>query len=269
MKPVSKTAYYCCGVRMQDAESAHPLIGDKYAKTLLGKEGAAYWEEFRQFTIPNAGNTARHYLIDSWVKKELTDHPDATIILIGAGLDSRAYRFNGGRWIEIDEPAIISYKNNILPLSECNNELQRIPIEFEKENLADKLQLYTNRSFVIFIIEGVLMYLSNEQKNQLLSVVTKFFPKHILFCDLMSRRFFEKFGNKIHKKLSEHGATFSDLANEPDRLFLEYGYIKKSQVAIPQAIADLGLLRIPWLIRKLFFGKLISGYSVYHFTYAQ
>ena len=269
MKPVSKTAYYCCGVRMQDAESAHPLIGDKYAKTLLGKEGAAYWEEFKQFTTPNAGNTARHYLIDSWVKKELNDNPDATIILIGAGLDSRAYRFTAGRWIEIDEPAIISYKNNILPLSECNNELQRIPIEFEKEKLADKLQAYTNRPFVIFIIEGVLMYLSNEQKNQMLSVVTRLFPKHILFCDLMNRRFFEKFGNEIHKKLAEHGATFSDLADEPDRLFIEYGYIKKSQIAIPQAIADFGLLRIPWLIRKLVFGKLITGYSVYHFTYGQ
>ena len=199
MKAVSKTAYYCCGVRMQDAESAHPLIGDQYAKRLLGKEGAAYWEEFKQFTWPNASNTARCYLIDSWVKQELNSHPDATIILIGAGLDSRAYRFNAGRWVEIDEPAIISYKNEILPLKECSNELQRIPIEFEKERLADKLQAYVHRSFVIFIIEGVLMYLSNEQKNQLLSVLTALFPKHILFCDLMSRKFYKKFGGKIQK----------------------------------------------------------------------
>ena len=204
MKAVSKTAYYCCGVRMHDAESAHPLIGDKYAKTLLGREGAAYWEEFKQFTMPNAANTARCYLIDSWLKQELNSHPDATIILIGAGLDSRAYRFNAGRWVEIDEPAIISYKNDVLPLKECNNDLQRIPIEFEKERLADKLQAYVNRPFVIFIVEGVLMYLSNEQKNELLSVLTALFPKHILFCDLMSRRFYEKFGNKIQKKLAEH-----------------------------------------------------------------
>lgn len=269
MKAVSKTAYYCCGVRMQDAESAHPLIGDKYAKRLLGKEGAAYWEEFKQLTIPNAGNIARAYLIDSWVKKELNSHPDATIILVGAGLDSRAYRFNAGRWVEIDEPAIIAYKNDILPLKECNNELQRIPIEFEKEKLADKLQAYVNRSFVIFIIEGVLMYLPDEQKNQLLSVVTTLFPKHLLFCDLMNRKFFEKFANKIRKKLAEHGAAFTDLADEPGRLFLEYGYTQKSQIALPKAITDLGLLRIPRFIIKLVFGKLIAGYSVYHFAYGE
>ncbi len=269
MKAVSKTAYYCCGVRMQDAESARPLINDQYAKRLLGKEGAEYWEEFKQFKFPNASNTARPYLIDSWIKQELNVHPDATIILIGAGLDSRAYRFDTGRWVEIDEPAIISYKNELLPLSECENELERIPIEFDQEKLADKLQPYVNRSFVIFIVEGVFMYLSNEQKNNMLSALTTLFPKHILLCDLMSRRFYEKFGHKIQKKLAEHGAVFSDLADDPVRLFLDYGYTKKSQIALPKAIRDLGLVRVPWLVRKLVFGKLISGYSVYHFVYGQ
>ena len=113
------------------------------------------------------------------------------------------------------------------------------------------------------------MYLSNEQKNQLVSVVTALFPRHILFCDLMSRKFYEKFGGKIQKKLAEHGAVFTDLADEPGRLFLEYGYTKKSQIGLPKAVTDLGLLRVPWLVRKLVFGKLISGYSVYHFVYGE
>src|SRR6185436_124907 len=115
MKPVSKTAYYCCGVRMLDAESPQPLIGDNYAKLLLGKEGREYWEEFKQFKAPNASNTVRHYIIDNHVKKILSQEPGATVILIGAGLDSRAFRLPAGNWIEIDEPAIIDYKNAILP----------------------------------------------------------------------------------------------------------------------------------------------------------
>ena len=269
MKSVSKTAYYCCGVRMQDAESAHPLIGDKYAKNLLGEEGLSYWQEFRQFTRPNASNTVRHHLIDNFTQKELNDHPDATVILIGAGLDSRAYRFKSGRWVEIDEPAMISYKNNLLPVTECNNTLERISVDFEKEKLADKLLAYTNRPFVIFIIEGVLMYLTNEQKKELLSALTTLFPKHVLFCDLMNRKFFKKFSTDIHKKLVEHGTTFTDLAEEPDRLFLDFGYTKRASISIPQTTIDLKLLRVPWLVRKLVFGKLISGYSFYHFTYGR
>lgn len=269
MKAVSKTAYYCCGVRMQDAESAHPLIGDKYAKKLLGEEGLSYWQEFKQFTRPNASNTVRHHLIDKFTQKELDDHPDATVILIGAGLDSRAYRFKTGRWVEFDEPAMISYKNNLLPVTECNNTLERIAVDFEREKLGDKLQAYTNRPFVIFIIEGVLMYLSNEQKKELLSAVTTLFPKHVLFCDLMNRKFFEKFSADIHKKLVEHGTSFTDLSDEVDQLFLDFGYTKRARISIPQTTIDLKLLHVPWLVRKLVFGKLMAGYSFNHFTYGQ
>src|SRR6185436_9292312 len=104
MKAVSKTAWYCCGVRLQDAESPHPVIGDQYAKRLLGEEGMRYWQEFKKFDKPNASNIARHYIIDNHLKQSLHHHPDSTVILVGAGLDSRAYRLTGGHWIEIDEP---------------------------------------------------------------------------------------------------------------------------------------------------------------------
>src|SRR4029453_1217015 len=104
MNAVSKTAYYCCGVRMQDAESAHPVIGDYYAKRLMSEEGLQYWQEFKDFKIPNGSNTARTYIIDGYLKELLGAHPDSTVVLIGAGLDSRAYRLKSGTWIEIDEP---------------------------------------------------------------------------------------------------------------------------------------------------------------------
>lgn len=269
MKAVSKTAYYCAGVRMQDAESDHPLIGDKYAKRLLGEEGLAYWEEFKNFNRPNMGNKTRAYLIDTLLKKELEVHPNATIILIGAGLDSRACRIPSGNWVEIDESAIIDYKNNVLPVNECMNPLERIPIDFEKDKLYNKLQRYSNRPNVIFIIEGVLMYLTKQQKDELLSTLITLFPEHTLFCDLMKKRFFEKFSQDIHKKLVEHGTSFSDISDEPARLFLDKGYTLIKMTGIPQAVHELGIQRIPWLIRKLVFGDLITGYSVYHFKHSQ
>jgi len=36
---VSKTAYYCCGVRLQDAESSNPVCGDNYAKLFMDSTG--------------------------------------------------------------------------------------------------------------------------------------------------------------------------------------------------------------------------------------
>src|ERR1041384_3029437 len=39
MKPISKTAFYCCGVRMQDAEREKPVCGDTYARVFMNEEG--------------------------------------------------------------------------------------------------------------------------------------------------------------------------------------------------------------------------------------
>ncbi len=191
MKAVSKTAYYCCGIRMQDAESSNPLIGDKYAKLLLGQEGMEYWQEFKDFERPNASNLARHYIIDNHVKELLKDHPDSTVILIGAGLTAVLTGSLQAIGSEIDESAVIEYKNQKLPVEECGDKLERIATDFEKETLRDKLAPYAQRQNVIIIIEGVLMYLSAAQKNNLLNTLTTLFPKNILFCDLMTRTFFQ------------------------------------------------------------------------------
>ena len=75
MKAVSQTAYYCCGVRMQDAASTHPVIGDNYAKKLMSEEGLQYWQEFKEFKMPNASIIARHYIIDCYLKELLVAHP--------------------------------------------------------------------------------------------------------------------------------------------------------------------------------------------------
>ena len=266
MKAVSKTAYYCCGVRMQDAESIHPVIGDNYARRLMGDEGLQYWQEFKEFKMPNASNTARHHIIDNYLKELLSAHPDSTIILIGAGLDSRAYRLKGATWIEIDEPAVIEYKNEKLPVSECANPLERISINFEAEKLSDKLSPYSNRANVIIIIEGVLMYLTMAQREALLQTITTLFPAHVVFCDLMSKRFFDKFGGTIHDKFKTHGASFTDMMHDPAALFLQRNYKQVAKVPTIKKSMELGLTKLPKLA-FLFSGKLLNGYAIYEFSY--
>src|SRR5690349_375784 len=111
MNPISKTAFYCCGIRMQDAERQNPVCGDTYAKVFMNDEGLQIFEAFKDETSPNASSVARHRIIDDFLRQELLIHPDLCIILIGAGFDSRAFRLKGGTWIELDEPQVIEYKN--------------------------------------------------------------------------------------------------------------------------------------------------------------
>ena len=137
MKPISRTAFYCCGVRMRDAERERPVCGDVYAKVFMNEDGLGILETFKDETAPNSSNVARHRIIDDLLRQELAAHPDLRVVIIGAGFDTRAYRLKGGTWLELDEPQVIAYKNERLPASDAQNKLQRIAIDFSTDSLAD------------------------------------------------------------------------------------------------------------------------------------
>ena len=187
MKPISKTAFYCCGVRMQDAERDKPVCGDMYAKVFMNEEGLQILETFKDETRPNTSNVARHRLIDDLLREELLANPNLTVVIIGAGFDTRAFRLQGGTWIELDEPQVITYKNERLPAANSENELQRISIDFATDSLEQKLAGYAGRSPVTIVIEGVLMYLEEAVIGKLLETLHHLFPQHRLICDLMTK----------------------------------------------------------------------------------
>ena len=192
MKPISKTAFYCCGVRMQDAEREKPVCGDTYAKVFMNEQGLQILETFKDEVRPNMSNVARHRLIDDLLREELLANPNLTVVIIGAGFDTRAFRLKGGTWIELDEPQVITYKEERLPAANSDNELQRISIDFATDSLEQKLAAFSGRSPVTVVIEGVLMYLEEATIGKLLETLNHLFPRHKLICDLMTREFLDK-----------------------------------------------------------------------------
>ncbi|HRH44222.1 MAG TPA: SAM-dependent methyltransferase [Pyrinomonadaceae bacterium] len=265
MNPISNTAYYCCGVRMQDAESSNPVCGDNYAKVFMNDEGLRLFEGFKDETHPNASSIARPRIIDDFLRQELLANPKRCVILIGAGFDSRAFRLKGGIWVELDEPQVILYKNERLPVSGCKNELHRIPINFSTDSLAEKLAPFTKHNQVIFVIEGVFMYLEEKEIVQTLQTLNRLFPQHKLICDLMSRKFFERYSKKLHEKINGIGTSFKITAANPESIFLKNGYDQKEKVSLVEKAVEFKLLKIPAFLLKTLFRTLANGYAVYVF----
>ncbi len=52
--PVSTSAFYCTGVRMLDAQSAHPSWATHWAARFMDDEERAFFEEPSGVAIPNA-----------------------------------------------------------------------------------------------------------------------------------------------------------------------------------------------------------------------
>ena len=269
MKPISKTAFYCCGVRMQDAERSNPICNDIYAKAFMNEDGLRILEAFKDESRPNASNVARHRIIDDLLRQELLDHPDLSVVIIGAGFDSRAFRLHGGgSWVELDEPQVINYKNERLPAVQSTNRLQRIPIDFATESVGDKLVKFSNRSPVVVVIEGVFMYLEEEAINELLATLRTLFPGHKLICDLMTRDFFEKYGKTMHEKLTGMGASFKFTVESPEEVFIRGGYKLGKKISITEKAVLFEAPDIPESVLATVRPTLPIGYSIYVFEVA-
>jgi methyltransferase (TIGR00027 family) len=264
MKPISRTAFYTTGLRMEDAENRWPIVGDTYAKEFMDEGALQVFQEFKlaKFRPPNVSNLHRHRIIDDYLRQKLALNPCSTIILIGAGFDSRAYRLTGGIWIEVDEPEIISRKEQRLPAPKCPNPLTRISIDFAKESLTKKLAPFRSDEPVLVIIEGVFMYLEKAAICELLDSLGELFPRRSIIGDLMNKRFFEKYAYKIHEVIRQLGATFRYTDDDPEAIFTERGYRLIQRISIVERAVDFGSLFIPKFILRYFLPTLVTGYTV-------
>lgn len=264
-EPVSKTAYYCCGVRALDAAAPHPVCGDRYAERFMTPEAWALFEPFRGLRGPNASNIARHRLIDDLLRARLARQPETPVVIIGAGFDARAFRLPGGRWVELDEPALITLKEAQLPAREAPNPLTRVAIRFERDPLEATLAPYRDLTDPVIVLEGVLPYLSAAELRGLLQAIRNTFSRPTLVCDLTTPAFARRYGSKIGKRLHELGAPYGRLEVDPLELIQAAGFRLTTRQSTVGHAAALGLLRLPrWLLATVL-RSLRDGYTVASF----
>ena len=264
--PISRTAYYTLSVRAWDAAQRRPLCGDSLAAAFMNAEAEQIWEQFSGFHRANASNAARHAIIDEHLSTELAVNPKARVIVIGAGFDTRAFRLKGGQWVEVDEAAILTYKEATLPAATAPNPLTRVSISFSDESLADRLAPFAGPEPVHVVIEGVMMYLTQAQRRELLETLQKLFPRHFVYCDLMRQSFFERYSRDLHNQIVAIGASFTDMSEVPEQLFTDAGYRSLEHTSIPLRAAELGGFGIPPLLIKWFLGTLRRGYCIWKFA---
>jgi methyltransferase (TIGR00027 family) len=176
--------------------------GDYLAEKLIGPEERAILAErgpdrLKAFDIPDAERAweflaqrgvlpavlhhhARTRYIDEALEKALAGGTKQ-IVILGAGFDSRAYRFakelRGGKVFEVDYPPTQEYKKKRIRevLGSIPPQAVFVPIDFTKEKLSTVLQKagYSTTQKSLFIWEGVTYYLPPEAIDETLRFVSK------------------------------------------------------------------------------------------------
>lgn len=268
--PVSSTAFYCCGIRMADARSPLPVCHDMFAEYFMDDHGLAFYRHFRGSAWADAVNVARCRIIDDWLRSALRENPCLRIVLVGAGFDSRAYRLNGGRWLELDEAPIIDHKNRRLSVGVCKNELKRIAVDFAKESLQDKLACIAGDDPAVVIIEGVLFYLSREEILNTIQQLHTVLPRHRLVCDVITPEFFNIFKTHLYNQMKQAGAYHRFDTRQPASVFTDNGYQIEKKMSVIERAGMLGAIKmfgvsVPLPLIRFTLGPFLSGYSVYVF----
>lgn len=153
-----------------------------YGKALVSKKGIILrdekaeeiWEK-EQFPLKGKSKSKwlayymgmRSAVFDNWVKAKITEYPDAVVLHLGCGLDSRAQRVDGAlQWFDVDFPAVIAERKRYYTETE---RYRLLAADIKEPALID---LLPQAERAIVILEGVSMYLTNAELRQTLHNLT-------------------------------------------------------------------------------------------------
>jgi len=167
---ISDTSRWIAAYRAQESERPDAVFKDPLAARLAGERGMEMIRATPNTEAMGFAMVVRTVAIDRLVLSAVARGVD-TVINLGAGLDTRPYRMplpSTLKWIEVDFPHVITYKNDLLQHEKPACSLQRIAadlsLELERLDLFSNLDNNTKKSLII--TEGVIAYLTNTQAEQ-------------------------------------------------------------------------------------------------------
>lgn len=189
---------------------------DAKAIELVGKIDYDFSKAEKDSTMSN-GVIARTIVFDELVKDFINKNPDCTVVNIACGLDSRFYRMDNGRitWYNVDLPETIEVRDAIYHES---GRVSTIGISATDPAWADKV---AKRGKMLFIIEGLSMYLTSDENAQMLSIIRDKFDNATVLMECLAKKWVNK--ERTEKSIQDTGAkfvfgadTFDDLGKAAD-----------------------------------------------------
>ncbi|KAM7259382.1 hypothetical protein ACFE04_015123 [Oxalis oulophora] len=172
----------------------------------------------------------------------------AQVVLLGAGMDARAYRLNCLKEtdvFEVDFPEVLRVKATLLQATEEDKNtkmraksLSRVEADIRNNDWLEKLQIsgLVPEKKTIWVLEGILYYLSQSNAMQVLKIIAD-------KCRVANTVLLADFMNKPSTKMSN--SIFHFYCDWPDEVLpsLGFSHVSLSQIGDPDA--HFGLMHDP------------------------
>ena len=184
----------------------------------------------------------RARVFDEWVKQQMIDFPQSIILRIGCGMDSRNLRVGSfsNCWYDVDFPEVIAERKKYY--SE-NEKYHMLGADASKTDWIESLPEF---SHAIVILEGISMYLKNEDVTNLFSALQRKFKKVNILMDAYS---------KYKNPINDVRITQVYGIDEPKSVIKDNSieFIKEHTMTPPELVNELSGFD------KLFFSTMFTG----------
>jgi O-methyltransferase involved in polyketide biosynthesis len=172
-------------LRAYESRLERPILGDRAAAQAVDRIDYDFARMHR--SVQPWGNqflvALRAKQLDSWADDFLRRNPEAVVLHLGCGLDSRAFRLevpSGVSWFDVDVPDVIALRRRLYTERPGYT---MIGSSVTEPGWLD--QIPADRPALI-IAEGLLMYLTEPEIRDLLQRLTDRFGTGELLADLVS-----------------------------------------------------------------------------------
>ena len=185
LKGVPETLLWPLYNRAAEARKPDGVLRDTEAVRI--KEAIDYPYE-RQFGLPSSDSALRALRFDEQIRMYLREHPAATVVGLGEGLETQCRRVDNGqvRWLAVDLPETIALRRQFLPDTMRHRNLACSALDFSWMNDVD-----ASRGVVV-TAQGLLMYFDESAVRELIGKCAKHFPGGWMIFDTIPRSMSER-----------------------------------------------------------------------------
>lgn len=170
-------------LRAEASKAPNPILVDRAAEQAVQRLDY----DFRKLNVrsKDAPSVAiRAKALDRWVQERLATDPDVTVLHLGCGLDSRAFRLDvpaSVEWYDVDLPQVIELRRRLYAERPHHHTIASSVTD------PSMLDAVPAGKPVLVVAEGLTMYLSEQDGERLFRGIVDHFPRGELIFDAFSR----------------------------------------------------------------------------------
>jgi O-methyltransferase involved in polyketide biosynthesis len=195
--------------RALHSRSPDPILRDPWAEEAVSRIDYDFTKlKVRELNALSIAVRAKNF--DLWTSQYLREHPEATVLYLGCGMDSRVYRVDppaSARWFDVDYPDVIALRQRLYPAR-----AGYYPLGSSLADLNWLDQVPANYPAMI-IAEGVMMYLPEAVVGPLLRRLTDHFPSGQMAFDAFNH--LARQAAKADQSVGATGASFGWTIDDP------------------------------------------------------